>query len=50
MEDYFVLDKRLGIKTPVFNVEWDDLPLETQQSILLHGKRLEEQFLTILPI
>jgi hypothetical protein len=35
MEDFFVLDKRLGIKTPVFNVEWDDLPLETQQSILL---------------
>ena len=35
MEDFFVLDKRLGIQIPVFNVEWDDLPLEMRQSILL---------------
>lgn len=35
MEDYFVLDERLGIQIPVLNVEWDDLQLETRQSILL---------------
>lgn len=35
MEDYFVLDKRLGIKIPDIDVEWEELPLETRQSILL---------------
>lgn len=35
MEDYFVLDKRLGIKIPDIHVEWEELPKETQESILL---------------
>nr|WP_295969868.1 hypothetical protein [uncultured Bacillus sp.] len=40
MEDYFTLDKRLGIPVPVINVVWDDLSLETRQSILLNWETI----------
>ncbi|MFT4414993.1 hypothetical protein ACLM5H_14120 [Fredinandcohnia humi] len=35
MEDFFVLDERLGILLPQLNKEWEEYSEETQQQILL---------------
>lgn len=40
MNDYFSYDKRLGIKVPTLQVEWEDYSEATQQIILFYWEEI----------
>jgi hypothetical protein len=40
MKDYFSLDERLGIDLPVIEYDWDLIPLDTRQAILLNWEKI----------
>ncbi|WP_077214240.1 hypothetical protein [Bacillus dakarensis] len=40
MEEHFSFDERLGIEIPILEFNWDDYPLETQQSILFYWEKI----------
>ncbi|WP_428911322.1 hypothetical protein [Niallia sp. Krafla_26] len=40
MEKYFHHNDRLGIQLPSIDKEWDSLPEDARQSILLHWERI----------
>ncbi len=40
MEQYFIYNERLGIQIPALDKDWEDIPAEVQQAILLKWEQI----------
>lgn len=40
MNEYFIKDERLGIPLPNLQLDWEDYPKETRESILLYWEKI----------